>query len=83
MAAVTPEDRMHAHELRTRWGVPESFPLRHALELLHLEDASEGVAFRYASLEAAQAFAASNAERHGYRSVQAETPEGVIGVVFL
>lgn len=80
---MTPEDRLRADALRERWGVPESFPLRHALELLHLEDTSEGVAFRYASLEAAQAFAASNAEHHGYRSVQGETPEGVIGVVFL
>lgn len=71
--------------LCARWGKPQMMNAAAALSLMGL--APDGatpddvVAFRYASVEAAEAFAASNLENYGYRSLGIKvTDAGVIGV---
>lgn len=77
-------DRKRREELWRRWGRPEPYPLAAALALLKVELVTgDAMAYRYASADAACAFAEANMAAHGWESVHAETSEGVIGVVFL
>lgn len=70
-----------------RWGRPEQVDRAEALRLLGITEITsldDVVAFRYASREAAEAFAASNLENKGYRSLGIrETSDGVIGVTHI
>jgi hypothetical protein len=71
--------------LCARWGRPEAVDRAEALRLLGIPWTGavpdDVIAFRYASAEAAKAFAASNLEHNGYRSLGIKvTDDGVIGV---
>jgi hypothetical protein len=71
--------------LCAKWGKPEAVSVAVAMQALGvtgMPDPDEVIAFRYASRGAAEAFAASNLEHHGYRSLGiAVTDAGVIGAV--
>jgi sarcosine oxidase delta subunit len=81
-------DDVAAHQLRhaalcARWGRPQRADAAEALRLLGVSDVSpdDVTAFRYASADAAEAFAASNLENYGYRSLGIKVADdGVIGV---
>ena len=82
--ATIREDQARREKLWAQWGKPESVDATHAAELLGLPYQIDMLAFRYASLEAARAYAASNLEHHGHLSLGiAETPEGVIGIIYV
>jgi hypothetical protein len=75
-------------DLRDDYGQPEPFDAATALELLGLsqkaQPAASTAAFRYPSMEAAQAYAAGNLRHHGHETIgPAETEQGVIAVTVL
>lgn len=73
--------------LRAKYGAPEKVPTADALRWIGKRDEvhpRDAVAFRYPSHEAAEAFAAVNAEHHGVPNLGIlETAEGWIGVLDL
>jgi hypothetical protein len=74
---------LERHEaLCAKWGRPEPYDRYRAIVMVGAAKAPEDViAFRYSSREAAQAFADSNLEHYGIRSLGiAESEDGVIGV---
>jgi hypothetical protein len=79
-------------ELISKWGKPESVNTVEALQALGLLDEVRSggmdpgflVAYRYPSMEAAEAFDASNAENWGHKPLgNVVTENGVIGVTHL
>lgn len=76
-------------ELVARYGKPVKIPGIVGLATLGLDDqgipADDVIAFRYSSLQAAEAFAASNKRRHGHPSlgVAEENDGGAVGVTDL
>lgn len=81
---MSAEDNARRAILYARWGKPQAVDSKVALALLGLPPQGDVAAFRYTSVAAARAFAASNLEHSGYRSLGiAETVIGVIGVIHL